>query len=203
MITATKRYSPAFFLIGFVGLIFFGCALTPEQKVERAKADIASRPFSEWPYLYEKLENEGVISSACRQQWMVAWNAENAKREKARLAYEKEAKQLIAEQKRLWNSLTPAQKLDFQMRQQELENQRALIAQQQANLAYQAEADRNARIAAAFAYLGNGIQQAGNNYQNTMQNYQMINAYENRTRVLSQPVDVNLNGNINHTFKSY
>lgn len=203
MLNIHKKYSPTVLLSGFLSLFFCGCALTPEQKVERAKSDITSRPFSEWPSMYENLEKEGIISSECRQEWMAAWNAENANREKARLAQEKEALKLIAEQKRLWNSLTPAQKLDFEMRQRELENQRALLVQQQANLQYQAEADRNARMAAALAYLGNGIQQAGQNYQNTMQNYEMMRAYENRTRALSQPVNVNLNGNINHNIRSY
>jgi hypothetical protein len=201
MLNFSKKLSSIFYV--FTGLIVFGCALTPEQKVERAKANLASMPFSQWPSMYEKLEAEGVITPACRQQWMEAWNTENAKREKTRVAREKEARDLIAEQKRLWNSLTPAQKLDFKLRQQELENQSALLAQQQANMAYQLEANRRANTAAALAYFANGIQQAGNNFQNSMQNYQMINAYENRTRALSQPVNVNVNGNINHTFRNY
>jgi hypothetical protein len=202
MLIFSKKISSAIFYV-FAGLMFFGCALTPEQKVERAKADLALMPFSQWPSMYEKLEAKGVITPTCRQQWMEAWNAENAKREKARLAREKEARELIAEQKRLWNSLTPAQKLDFKLRQQELENQSAILAQQRANMAYQVESERRANTAAALAHFANGIQQAGNNFQNSIQNYQMINAYENRTRVLSQPVNVNLNGNINHTFKNY
>jgi hypothetical protein len=191
-------------LLGFLTvLLFFGCAITPQQKVDRAKADIVSRPFSEWPSIYEKLENQGIITPNCRYQWMEAWKIENAKREKERQAREKKEREIAAEQERLWNSLTPAQKLHFKLRLQELENQRALLAQQQANMAYQAEADRRANTAAALACFANGIQQAGNNYQNSIQNYQMINAYENRTRALSQPVDVNLNGNINHTFRNY
>ena len=191
-------------LLGFLTvLLFFGCAITPQQKVARAKADIVSRPFFEWPSIYEKLENQGIITATCRHQWMEAWKIEDAKRENERQARDKKERELVAEQKRIWNSLTPAQKLDFTLRKQELENQRALLAQQQDAMAYQADAERRARIAAAFSNLGNGIQQAGRDYQNSIQNYQMINAYENRTRALSQPVDVNLNGNINHTFRNY
>ena len=153
--------------------------------------------------MYEKLESQGIITSACRQQWMEAWNVENTKREKARLAREEEVRKLIAEQKRIWNSLTPAQKIDFTLRVKELENQRAILAQQRANLAYQAEADRRAAWTAAAMQVASGVQQAASSYQNSMQNYQMINAYENRTRALSQPIDVNLRGNINHTYNGY
>jgi hypothetical protein len=74
--------------------------------------------------------------------------------------------------------------MDFTLRQQE-------IAHQQAYMLFQAEAQRRANVSAAIS-----------NFQQSMQNQQMINAYQQRTQVLSQPVDVNLNGNINHNLYS-
>jgi hypothetical protein len=70
-----------------------------------------------------------------------------------------------------------------------LAQQQAMMAQQQANIAYQAEAQRRANVAAAMS-----------NFQQSLQNQEMINAYDRRTRVMSQPVNVNVNGNVNHTF---
>jgi hypothetical protein len=174
-------------------LIFAGCATTPEAKIERVRKQVAKRPFNEWPALYEKFEKKGDITPLVRKQWTEAWAIENKKREAARIALENEARKardkqekeqrrLAAERKRMWDSLTPAQKMDFELRQQQL-------AQQQANMAYQAEAQRRANVAAAMS-----------NFQQSLQNQQMINAYDRRTQVMSQPVDVNVNGNINHTF---
>lgn len=174
-------------------LIFAGCATTPEAKIERVRKQVAKKPFNEWPALYEKFERKGDITPLVRKQWTEAWDIENKKREAARIALENEARKardkqekeqrrLAAERKRMWDSLTPAQKMDFELRQQQL-------AQQQANMAYQAEAQRRANVAAAMS-----------NFQQSLQNQQMINAYDRRTQVMSQPVDVNVNGNINHTF---
>jgi len=174
-------------------LIFAGCATTPEAKIERVRKQVAKRPFNEWPALYEKFERKGDITPLVRKQWTEAWAIENKKREAARIAFENEARKaraerekeqrrLAAERKRMWDSLTPAQKMDFELRQQQL-------AQQQANMAYQAEAQRRANVAAAMS-----------NFQQSLQNQQMINAYDRRTQVMSQPVNVNVNGNVNHTF---
>ena len=174
-------------------VIFVGCATTPEAKIERVRKQVAKRPFNEWPALYEKFERKGDITPLVRKQWTEAWAIENKKREAARIAlenearkaraeHEKEQRRLAAERKRMWDSLTPAQKMDFELRQQQL-------AQQQANMAYQAEAQRRANVAAAMS-----------NFQQSLQNQEMINAYDRRTRVMSQPVNVNVNGNVNHTF---
>jgi hypothetical protein len=174
-------------------VLLSACATTPEARVERAKRYILKQPFEQWPSLYAKYENNGTISPEVRKQWMESWTVENNKRTAARIAREKEIqkrieaqqreeRRLAAERQRIWNSLTPAQKMDFQLRQQEL-------AQQQANMAFQAESQRRANIAAAFQNMSQNIQ-----------NQQMINAYNQRTQVLSQPVNVNVNGNINHTF---
>ena len=130
------------------------CALTPEQEVERAKEEITSRPFEEWPELYKNLEEEGIISPACRQQWMEAWKLENDKREKYRIAENKERRRVAAEQKKIWDSLTPAQKIDFSIRMQELENQKSMMAQQQVNMQRQADAENRARIASMFTQMG-------------------------------------------------
>jgi hypothetical protein len=180
-------------LILAAAVLLSACATTPEARVERAKRYILKQPFEQWPSLYAKYENNGTISPEVRKQWMESWTAENNKRTAARIAREKEIqkrieaqqreeRRLAAERQRIWNSLTPAQKMDFQLRQQEL-------AQQQANMAFQAESQRRANIAAAFQNMSQNIQ-----------NQQMINAYNQRTQVLSQPVNVNVNGNINHTF---
>jgi len=181
-------------------LIYAGCATTPEAKIERVRKQVAKRPFNEWPALYEKFERKGDITPLVRKQWTEAWAIENKKREDARIAREKEERKLLAERekeqrrlaaerKRIWDSLTPAQKMDFELRQQQLAQQQAMMAQQQANMAYQAEAQRRANVAAALS-----------NFQQGLQNQEMINAYDRRSRAMSQPVNVNVNGNINHTF---
>jgi len=179
---------------------FCACATTPEARVERAKRFILKQPFEQWPTLYAKYERDGTITPEIRKVWMESWTTENNKRVAARIAYEKEVqkqiearkreeRRLAAERKRIWDSLTPAQKLDFEMRQRELAQQQAFLIQQQANMDYQIRAQRQANIAAAFQ-----------NMSQNLQNQQMINAYNQRTQVLSRPVNVNVNGNINHTF---
>ena len=181
-------------------LIFVGCATTPEAKIERVRKQVAKKPFNEWPALYEKFERKGDMTPLVRKQWTEAWAIENKKRDDARIAQEKEERRLLAERekeqrklaaerKRMWDSLTPAQKMDFELRQQQLAQQQAMMAQQQANMVYQAEAQRRANVAAALS-----------NFQQSLQNQEMINSYDRRTRVMSQPVNVNVNGNINHTF---
>ena len=187
------------FLVASAALLC-ACATTPEARVERAKRYILKQPFEQWPSLYAKYERDGTITPEIRKVWMESWTTENNKRVAARIAYEKEVqkqieaqkreeRRLAAERKRIWDSLTPAQKLDFEMRQQELAQQQAFLAQQQANMDYQIRAQRQANIAAAFQ-----------NLSQNLQNQQMINAYNQRTQVMSQPVNVNVNGNINHTF---
>jgi len=181
-------------------LFLSACATTPEARVAQAKRQILKQPFDQWPSLYAKYENNGTITPEVRKQWMDAWTVENNKRTAEEIAWRKEKqkqmdsqlreeRRLIAERKRMWNSLTPAQKLEFEMRQREMAQQSAILAQQQANMNYHIEAQRRANIAAAFQ-----------NMSQTLQNQQMINAYNQRTQVMSQPVNVNVNGNINHTF---
>jgi hypothetical protein len=108
-------------------LIFAGCATTPEAKIERVRKQVAKKPFNEWPALYEKFERKGDITPLVRKQWTEAWAIENKKREAARIALENEARKardkqekeqrrLAAERKRMWDSLTPAQKMDFELR---------------------------------------------------------------------------------------
>lgn len=187
-------------LLLIASIFLTGCANTPEAKIERVRKYVSKRPFNEWPAIYEKLERKGDISPLVRKQWTDAWSIENKKQEDARIAHEKEQRRLLAERekeqrrlaaerKRIWDSLTPAQKMDFELRQQQLAQQQAMMAQQQANMAYQAEAQRRANVAAALS-----------NFQQGLQNQEMINAYDRRSRAMSQPVNVNVNGNINHNF---
>ena len=168
-------------LLLVASIFLTGCANTPEAKIERVRKYVSKRPFNEWPAIYEQLERKGDITPLVRKQWTDAWVIEKKKQEVVRIAYEKEQKRQAAEAKRMWDSLTPAQKMDFELRQQQL-------AQQQAYMAYQAEAQRRANVAAAVS-----------NFQQSLQNQQMINAYDRRTQVMSQPVNVNVNGNVNHT----
>lgn len=174
-------------------LIFAGCEMTPKNDVVSITNEVVKRPFDEWPAFYKQLEKKGRITPEKCKEMTDAWvfmkkaredgEIARAKEEKKLLAErEKEHKRLASERKRMWDSLTPAQKMDFELRQQQL-------AQQQANMAYQAEAQRRANVAAALS-----------NFQQGLQNQEMINAYDRRTRVMSQPVDVNVNGNINHNF---
>jgi hypothetical protein len=181
-------------------LIFAGCATTPINDMVSITNEVVKRPFNEWPAFYKQLEKKGRITPEKCKEMTDAWvfmkkeredgEIARAKEEKKLLAErEKEHKRLAAERKRMWDSLTPAQKIDFELRQQQLAQQQAMVGQQQANMAYQAEAQRRANVAAALS-----------NFQQGLQNQEMINAYDRRTRVMSQPVDVNVNGNINHNF---
>ena len=54
-------------------------------------------------------------------------------------------------------------------------------------MAFQAEQQRRANFQAALQ-----------NFSDSMQRQQELNAYNARTNALSQPVNVNVNGNINH-----
>jgi hypothetical protein len=181
-------------------LIYAGCATTPINDMVSITNEVVKRPFDEWPAFYKQLEKKGRITPEKCKEMTDAWvfmkkeredgEIARAKEEKKLLAErEKEHKRLAAERKRMWDSLTPAQKIDFELRQQQLAQQQAMVGQQQANMAYQAEAQRRANVAAALS-----------NFQQGLQNQEMINAYDRRTRVMSQPVDVNVNGNINHNF---
>jgi hypothetical protein len=181
-------------------LIFVGCATTPIYDETRLTLEVVKRPFNEWPEVYKQLEKKGRITPEKCKEMTDAWVSTQKSQEDNRIAHEKEQKRLLAEQekeqkrlaserKRMWDSLTPAQKMDFELRQQQLAQQQAMMAQQQANMVYQAEAQRRANVAGALS-----------NFQQSLQNQEMINSYDRRTRVMSQPVNVNVNGNINHNF---
>jgi hypothetical protein len=125
-------------LVLAAALFLSACANTPEGRVERAKRYILKQPFEQLPSLYAKYENNGTIPPEVRKQWMDAWTVENNKRVAARIAREKEIqkrieaqqreeRRLAAERKRMWDSLTPAQKLDFAFLIQKLAKRAELL----------------------------------------------------------------------------
>lgn len=93
--------------------------------------------------------------------------------------FQKRIAEIERKRRRDFESLTPAQRLAYEQREVELsQGAQALALNQQA------------------------INQAASaQFQNTLLQQQQINAYQQRTQALNQPVNVKLNGNINHTFK--
>lgn len=92
-------------------------------------------------------------------------------------AFQKRLAEIQKKRQRDWNSLTPAQRFAYEQREIEL-----------------------AQGAQSLALQHQGLNQAASaQFQNTLMQQQQINAYQQRTQVLSQPVDVNVRGNINHT----
>jgi hypothetical protein len=86
-------------------------------------------------------EKNGTITSETKQVWLKEWKAANDKQEADRvvakkmeeklwLEYEKEQRRTAAERKRMWDSLTPAQKIDFEMRARQMTLQQELANQQ-------------------------------------------------------------------------
>lgn len=179
--------SRSVFLLFCAIWIFSGCATTPEAKLKQAYKRANKTPFDQQPALYSQLAREGLITPETRDAWTKNWQAERTRLTAKRLALEKERRKQEEDRRRAWASLTPAQRLEFQMRERELQQREAMMMQQQQAIQWQAEQQRRANFAAAL-----------NNMQQNLQRQQEINAYNNRTRVLSQPVNVNVNGNVNH-----
>lgn len=124
-------------------LLTIGCAITPEAKLANAQKKIARAPFADQPVLFEVYEKNGTITPAVKEAWLKEWKATNEKREadriaaekileKLRIEQEKEQRRLAAERKRMWDSLTPAQKIDFEMRARQMALQQELANQQEA-----------------------------------------------------------------------
>lgn len=78
--------------------------------------------------------------------------------------------------KRDWESLTPAQRLAYEQREAELSQGAQALALSQESINQAASAQ----------------------YQDAFLRQQQINAYQQRTQTLNQPVDVNVRGTINH-----
>ncbi|MEI7773500.1 MAG: hypothetical protein WCK17_01875 [Verrucomicrobiota bacterium] len=136
--------------ISLICLLAVGCAITPEAKLANAQRKIAKAPFDDRPILFEVYEKNGTITSTVKQAWLKEWNEVKEKREadriaaekvieKQRLEQEKEQRRIAAERKRMWDSLTPAQKMDFEMRSRQMALQQDLANQQE-------EAQRRAMI---------------------------------------------------------
>lgn len=133
-----------------VCLLTLGCAITPEAKLARAQKQIAKAPFEDRPVLFDVYEQKGVITAAVKQEWLKEWSETKKRRDADRAAAEKaireaaakeekELRRVAAERKRMWDSLTPAQKIDFEMRARQMALQQDLANQQE-------EAQRRAMI---------------------------------------------------------
>ena len=118
-----------------------GCAVTPEASLARAQKQIAKAPFEDRPVLFDVYEQKGVITAAVKQEWLKEWNETKKRRDADRAAAEKaireaaakeekELRRVAAERKRMWDSLTPAQKIDFEMRARQMAQQQDLANQQ-------------------------------------------------------------------------
>ncbi len=165
---------------GLLALALSACATTPEAKLKQAYKRAQKSRFDELPSLYVQLEKEGKITPEIRKDWTDAWDVQNKERQTKALAYQKEQKRLEDQRRRWLASLTPAQRMDLEMRERELQ-------QRQQAIVWQAEQQRQERVRAAWQ-----------NVSDSMQRQQDLNAYNERTRALSQPRTLNINGNINH-----
>lgn len=160
--------------------LFLGaCATTPEGKLKQAYKRAAKTPFDQLPALYVQLEREEKITQATRKAWADTWGVDNKKREAYRIAWERGQKRQAEQKRRWWASLTPAQRFDLEMREREMQ-------QRQSQIVWQAEQQRQANAQAAFS-----------NLQQNLQRQDEVNAYNERTRALSQPVNVHHSGTIN------
>jgi len=173
----------------FTLLFIMGCSTTPEQKFESALNRANQTSFDDRPALYRKQLNRGLISQATFDNWMSGWKAQDEERKKVeearRIVARKEAWRQQREYDRWMASLTPAQKLDLEMRQRE-------IQAQQAQMMYAQQRDRQ-----------EAVQNSLNNLQQSLQRQQEINAYNSRTQALSQPQNINVyhGGAINHNVR--
>lgn len=159
-----------------------GCANSPEAKLKQSYKRASKTSFNELPTLYTQLEKEGKINAVTRKSWTDAWDIRE-RNEQERIAAEVRDQQKIADKRRReWESLTPAQRFNMEMRERELQQQQAIIASQNE---HQLQANRQA---------------AFQNFQTTLQRQQDVNAYNTRTRALAQPVNVNVNGTMYHRF---
>ncbi len=146
---------------------------TPKTKSSLIKVR-SNMSFNDRPDQMKQMLLMGEIDNATYENWLGVWAKEKQIRDKKAA----DNKKWQDEEKRKWDSLTPQQQYDI-----ELQNRKIQLMEQQAS------AERSAAIARGY----NALNQS-------LQNQEMINAYDRRTRVMSQPVDVNVNGNINHTF---
>ena len=138
-------------------LTFGACAFSPEARLARAKTQLQAQPFEERPAFLDLLEKKGAITPESKLQLLSEWKAENKKREQDRVAAQK-----------LWDSLTPAQKIDYTLRLKALQQQQEIF-------------ERQARMQNAAIGLG------------MLQNGQMLDAYRQRTQALSNTINVNVN----------
>jgi hypothetical protein len=150
---------------------------TPKTKSSLIKVR-SNMSFNDRPDQMKQMLLMGEIDNATYENWLSVWAKEKQIRDKKAA----DNKRWQDEEKRKWDSLTPQQQYDI-----ELQNRKIQLMEQQAS------ADRSAAIARSY-----------NAFSQSLQNQEMINAYDRRTRVMSQPadvdVDVNVNGNINHNF---
>lgn len=146
---------------------------TPKTKSSLIKVR-SNMSFNERPNQMKNMLLIGEIDNATYENWLSVWATEKQIRDKRA----SDNKKWQDEEKRKWDSLTPQQQYDI-----ELQNRKFQLVEQQAS------AERSAAIA-----------RSSNAFSQSLQNQEMINAYDRRTRVMSQPVNVNVNGNINHTF---
>ncbi len=176
------------------------CALTPEAKLARAYKRVSKAPFSQWPAIYVQLEKEGYITPATRENWQKVWEkyqkkleetriADAKAQEAARIAAEKAYQKAQEERRRWWNSLTPGQQMQYEMQQQQM--------------AFQAQQQREQMISQAYQLQQANMQATFQNLQQGIQQQQNIDAYNRRTQVLSQPVNVQHSGYIDHTINVY
>jgi len=201
-----------------LSVVLCACATTPEAKLARASRRVSETPFPERPALYVQLERKGMITPATREEWQKAWELRQKRQEEERIADEKwhEQSRIAAEKanrkaqeerRRWWASLTPGEKMQYEMQQQQMAFQ---SQQQEQQMAFQANQQRQAAIQTAVQNIQQSIQQQQaasqatfRDYQQSVQQQQGIDAYNRRTQVLSQPVNIQHTGYINHNVSGY
>jgi len=95
--------------------------------------------------------------------------------------FQKRLAEIQKKRQRDWESLTPAQRFAYEQREIELVQGAQALALQQQSINQAASAQ----------------------FQNTLLQQQQINAYQQRTQVLSEPVDVNVGGTLRHNIYNY
>ena len=143
-------------LCALASVLMAGCA-TAERSDAQAWESTTGVPFEQRPALYAKLEADGKISATKRSEWD-GWVKSRIQEEKERPARVAAARRAAEQREHDWAALTPAQRLEFEMRQKELEARQQQMELAAAYQAQQQELARRRALASAIGAMGDQIQ---------------------------------------------
>ncbi len=153
-------------LLFLIAVLLSGCAESEAMKAQNLAVQRANvTPFEERPALYARMEKEGLITPATHQDWLADWESQKPgwvqdqkQKEKRQVAEKAES----VKRERMLASLTPAQRLDLEMRQKELDAQRE---RQEAAFAFQAQQAEQQQQQARRQAFANAIGAMGDQIQ--------------------------------------